>query len=293
MPSSCVGTLLGQHATSSEEHGLGEECVPHKALESPDADCHSRMAGGGRSATRSSFIRRCLYHFRKCRESSTCGDLRTLWEKHREMVDQLPDPADCGRPKYIVTDSDLSLRYGVFGDKNRLETLKFPGEKWHKCCLKKDEGGQVTGLKCQRTPVIDLQTLLQEHNGWCGVKYCTGSRNRCLQVNYKDEPNFRPDPKKCRKGIKQCPKGCPSSCHRETMRLDCINVGEEPRYGSESAGVNSSRQLETPTNSRGEALTYEVYALQAPEPVVLLGLQVAWNQATSGFSSKAKFRSFL
>mmetsp|Transcript_55161 Transcript_55161/g.131450 ORF Transcript_55161/g.131450 Transcript_55161/m.131450 type:complete len:87 (-) Transcript_55161:4-264(-) len=35
-------------------------------------------AGGGLKPSHSSFIRRCVYHFRKCRESSTCGDLRLI-----------------------------------------------------------------------------------------------------------------------------------------------------------------------------------------------------------------------
>jgi len=205
--------------------------------------------GHRRGGRPSSFIRRCWFQDRKCDESSTCSDLRALWEGIREDVDVLPPPKICGRAQYIVTGASKSSRNGVIDD-NRLESLLFPGEKWHKCCVivnpaKKHAQPQFV---CEHLKEIPRMKLMKEMKGWCGPHKCIGMRDRCLVVDEVKTPGFVP------KFRGECPMGCKGKCDKLTQKFECVYIGEEPKLGTEGQ--------ETPTRAFGESEMYDVIGLQ-------------------------------
>jgi len=208
----------------------------------------SAVVGGGPGAA-SSFIRRCWYSERGCDESSTCSDVRALFEA-REEVAKLPPPERCKNPKYIVTGT--RFREG-FMEPNRLETLEFPGEEWHKCCVTE---GEHQKFLCQAVEAIPMSKLMQDYHGWCGAHFCIGTRDRCLIVNKVSEHITA-------KKRGECPRGCPRDCQRDSQRLECVYVGSEPPAGQEGK--------ETPVGGRfDEPLHYDVYSLRAPALAALL-----------------------
>ncbi|CAE7939927.1 Rbms3 [Symbiodinium sp. KB8] len=159
-----------------------------------------------------SFIRRCWWPERSCGESSACSDMRSLWE-NAEKVDHLPPPAECENPKYLVTGS--RKRFGVLGRRARLETLTFPNEEWHKCCMVND-GKQML---CEDVKAMPPSEIVNQHHGMCGTHACMGADERCLHVDHQEEELTQP-----KKG--QCPGNCHDDCIRSSERLECIHLGE-------------------------------------------------------------------
>lgn len=204
----------------------------------------------------SSFIRRCWFPERGCDESSTCGDLRKLWEGGREDVKKLPPPAECGRPSYIVTGASKASRNGVM-DENRLDTLIFPGEKWHKCCIipgKPDPETAKPRFLCEHLKTLPRQKLMREMRGWCGPHKCVNPRDRCLIVD--EEVDFGHVAKK--KG--ECPFACKNQCIKTTQKFECIYMGNEPPFGEEGS--------ETPKKMFNENEQYDVFGLASTAPEV-------------------------
>eukprot|EP00747_Dinoflagellata_sp_TGD_P168066 gnl/TRDRNA2_/TRDRNA2_193641_c0_seq1.p1 gnl/TRDRNA2_/TRDRNA2_193641_c0~~gnl/TRDRNA2_/TRDRNA2_193641_c0_seq1.p1 ORF type:complete len:247 (+),score=35.49 gnl/TRDRNA2_/TRDRNA2_193641_c0_seq1:112-852(+) len=203
----------------------------------------------------SSFIRRCLFADRGCGESSSCSDLRTLFDARKE-VDEIPPPDQCGRVKYISSGSDLAYRHGVMDD-DRKETTVYPGEEWHKCCVLK---GSNPRLMCEKAEVVPRLRLVRKRGGFCGLHKCVGNHDRCLIVDQKEEKGLKP--KKGEEGV--CPKSCKEGpCNRVTKKLECIYLGDEPKYGHEGS--------ETPKGAYNEPEAYEVYALSMPAPLFPVG----------------------
>jgi len=197
-----------------------------------------------------SFIRRCWYPERGCGESSACSDLRALFDVS-EKVDELPAPGICKNPKYIVTGS--RSRHGLM-ETGRLETLEFPGEEWYKCCVTE---GKDQKLLCEAVKKIPHGELLQNHNGYCGMHKCIGSRDRCLVVD------------RAVRHIKakergECPSGCSAACDKETQRLECINLGTEPEVAKEGE--------ETPLGPFNESEKYDVFSFCMPSLASMLPL---------------------
>lgn len=199
----------------------------------------------------SAFIRRCWYSARGCGESSACEDIRKVFNT-REVVDKLP--ADCHKARYVVTGSAPAFRHGVT-DHGRVETLAFPGEEWHKCCLSE---GPAAKMLCEKAEAIPRTEVLREHGGVCGTKNCMGIRDRCLVVGRRVKPGFKP------KRAGDCPASCPGSCDRVTQSTECVHIGDEPPLGQEGE--------ETPQSVQSGAEPYEVYALAMPDTAWLLEL---------------------
>merc|ERR1711964_460587 len=126
------------------------------------------------------FIRRCWYPSRGCGESSECTDIRELFRR-REMTTRLPPPKECGRPKYIVEGATMRSRNGVM-DGNDPSRLIFPGEQWYKCCLHDPDGAVESNrrLTCEKAHTIPMEDVTRYSHGMCGVRQCTGMRDRCL-----------------------------------------------------------------------------------------------------------------
>lgn len=203
-----------------------------------------------RHSRASSFIRRCWYQERGCDESSTCTDLRNLWEGIRKDVTKLPTDKECGRPLYIVTGSSLVHRNGTM-DENRLETLVFPGEKWHKCCVIPGEDGTKPQFTCEHLKEVPRQKLFREMKGWCGPHKCIGPKQRCLVVDEEKIDGFKPK----HKG--ECPLQCKTECNKVSQKFECIDTGDEPPYGREGSEVTKK--------AFGEAIPYDVYALSTDD----------------------------
>jgi len=235
----------------------GGDVAGHHELDAAHADSGTAVAlqalhRHGSHST--SFIRRCWYPERGCDESSTCADLRKLWEGGREDVKVLPDATICGRPQYIVTGTSRTSRNGV-SDDSRLETLVFPGERWHKCCIIPDPNNDKKPPRfvCEHLKTVDRQKLHREMKGWCGTHKCINPRDRCLVVDEVKEK----DVKAKYKG--DCPLGCKRKCDKLHQKFECIFIGNEPIYGQEGS--------ETPTkNLWNEKEPYDVYALTTDYP---------------------------
>lgn len=221
----------------------------------PEAPGSVVWQGHPRNSHTTSFIRRCWYPERGCDESSTCSDLRQLWEGAREDVTKLPPPAQCGRPQYIVTGASRTSRNGVM-DENRLETLHFPGEKWHKCCIMPGPGGKKPRFVCEHIKTVEQMKLHKEMKGWCGPHMCINPRDRCLIVDEEKIDGFKAK----HKG--DCPMSCKHQCNKLKQKFECIYIGNEPPYGTEGS--------ETPQKMFNEKENYDVFALatteEAPPP---------------------------
>jgi len=202
----------------------------------------------------SSFIRRCWFPERKCDESSTCTDLRQLWEGVREDVKVLPPPEVCGRPQYIVTGASRSSRNGVI-DANRLETLVFPGEKWHKCCVIVDPKNKKATPRfvCEHLKEVNRQKLMMEMKGWCGPHKCIGTRDRCLIVDEEKIDHHKPKYKN------ECPLACKTSCNQLKQKFECVYIGNEPPYGQEG------QEAPLKPFGFGESEAYDVIGLQTAD----------------------------
>lgn len=229
----------------------GDVSQEHRALwplaETASHEHSDSAQAAWRHGHASSFIRRCWYPERGCDESSSCSDLRDLWEGARTDVKKLPPPEECGRPMYIVTGTSKVSRNGVM-DENRLETLIFPGEKWHKCCLNAGkEGKGPAKLTCEHLREVPRQKLAKEMKGWCGPHKCINPRDRCLIVDEEKEEGFKAK----HKG--ECPLQCKKECTKLTQKFECIYIGIEPPYGQEGS--------ETPQKQFNESEQYDVYAL--------------------------------
>mmetsp|Transcript_27138 Transcript_27138/g.51090 ORF Transcript_27138/g.51090 Transcript_27138/m.51090 type:complete len:294 (+) Transcript_27138:62-943(+) len=254
-----IAGLLPSHPWHSADRldDVVESEIPTEALNGTPS-----IASGHRTSQPSSFIRRCWYHARGCDESSTCADLRALWDGNRQELDfneRLPPPMECGRPLYIVTGSSSAGRNGIMDD-SRLETLVYPGEIWHKCCLKmppKGETSPAPKLICEQLKVFDRMKLMRELKGWCGPHKCTGMRDRCLIVDHVEKKPFHA------KHRGECPSQCPGMCDKVMQKFECIYTGMEPKLGEEGT--------EVPTGEFNEKEQYDVYALGAPLAGALLG----------------------
>lgn len=197
-----------------------------------------------------SFIRRCWFQSRGCAESSTCSDFRELFHQ-RAQTAKLPPPSECKHPTYVVTGS--RYRHG-FMEGGRLETLEFPGEEWHKCCITGAEGSQKK-LVCQKVHVVKHGELMQKYEGFCGPHACIGDRDRCLIVDKTVDKKF----KTARRGV--CPQGCWTGCERTSYRMECVHIGSEPAPGMEGS--------ETPLGEHKEPEKYNVFSLCDPAPTLL------------------------
>lgn len=239
--------------------GLGEDEAGWIAQ--PPEVPRSILPGHGRvrhqQGVAASFIRRCWFPERGCDESSTCSDLRAMWEGAREDVKILPPPAECGRPTYIVTGASKPFRHGLM-DENRLETLMFPGERWHKCCIipppEDSHFNAKPRMVCEHLKTVDRQKLMQEMRGWCGPHKCINPRDRCLVVDEEKIDGFKAE----KKG--DCPKACSKFCNKLTQKFECIYIGNEPKFPTEGS--------ETPKKMFNENEQYDVFSLSttAPEP---------------------------
>mmetsp|Transcript_26767 Transcript_26767/g.41636 ORF Transcript_26767/g.41636 Transcript_26767/m.41636 type:complete len:263 (-) Transcript_26767:10-798(-) len=211
--------------------------------------------------TASSFIRRCWFPERGCDESSTCDDLRKLWEGGREDVKKLPPPAECGRPTYIVTGASKASRNGVM-DEDRLDTLIFPGERWHKCCI--IPGPTETSkpkFLCEHLKTLPRQKLMREMKGWCGPHKCVNPRDRCLIVDEEIDEAYKAK----HKG--ECPFACKEKCIKTQQKFECIYMGDEPPFGEEGS--------ETPKKMFNENEQYDVFGLASAAPEVALPHETA------------------
>eukprot|EP00933_Yihiella_yeosuensis_P044801 TRINITY_DN40070_c0_g1_i1.p1 TRINITY_DN40070_c0_g1~~TRINITY_DN40070_c0_g1_i1.p1 ORF type:complete len:247 (-),score=31.02 TRINITY_DN40070_c0_g1_i1:283-1023(-) len=218
------------------------------------AKCQHLIGGGLESIlpqTPTSFIRRCWWPERGCNESSACTDMRALFDA-REDVSQLPPPGKCKQPKYIVTGSRYT---NGFMEGNRMETLEFPGEVWHKCCFQ--EGSSK--LQCETLETVPFHKLIQDHNGFCGTHKCNGYQDRCLVVD-RQAGEFKAQ----KRG--QCPGQCKESCERITQRLECVHLGNLPK-----AGTEGGPEAEIPKREFNEPEDYEVFSLSMPLELSMFG----------------------
>lgn len=279
-----IAGLVPSHAWHGADqlHDAVENDIPQEALSHMP-----RSASWHHASQPSSFIRRCWYHARGCDESSTCADLRAIWDTNKEIIDsnqRLPDPGECGRPLYIVTGTSSPGRHGIMED-YRLDTLVYPGEIWHKCCLKVPEKGETTPppkLTCEQLQLVDRQKLMRELKGWCGTNQCIGMRDRCLVVDHVEHKPFTAK----HKG--ECPKACPRECNKILQKFECIYTGMEPKLGEEGT--------EVPTGMFNEKEQYDVYALGVPVAGALLGpppLPISATGGYSGLSRQQQWSGFL
>jgi hypothetical protein len=171
-----------------------------------------------------------------------------MWENIREDVKQLPPKEICGRPSYIVTGTSRTSRNGIM-DENRVETLVYPGERWHKCCIITDPSkpNAKPRFVCEHLKTIDHPKLHRELKGWCGPHKCTDPKQRCLVVDNVEDKGYKA------KKRGECPLMCGRQCDKLTQKFECINTGKEPPYGHEG--------LETPKGRFGESEPYDVFAL--------------------------------
>lgn len=176
-------------------------------------------------------------------ESSTCSDVRALFYNRKE-VPKLPRGKACKDPVYIVTGS--RHRYGDM-DAGRPESLVFPGEQWHKCCL----SSNGKGLQCEKVPAIEHGELAYKHQGYCGSQWCMGERDRCLDV---DKVNIKPE----ESGMS--PSTCSKACAK--ARRECVHIGPEPDPGKEG----NQRAF----GPNGETEPYEVISLSVPSTLLSL-----------------------
>jgi hypothetical protein len=156
---------------------------------------------------------------------------------------------------YIVTGASMPSRNGIM-DENRLDTLIFPGEKWHKCCLivnPEDEKAKPRFV-CEHLKTIDRQKLQREWKGWCGPHKCVNPRDRCLVVDEEKDESY------VAKHKGECPLACKNQCVKLTQKFECIYMGNEPPFGQEGS--------ETPKKMFNENEQYDVFSLstEAPEP---------------------------
>merc|ERR1712228_893281 len=98
---------------------------------------------------------------------------------------------------------------------------------------------------------------MTEHKGYCGGHHCTGAHDRCLIIDKEYDPNFKP------KKRGDCPLACmPGPCERETQRLECIYLGDDPSSGKEGT--------EIPVGDFNEPEKYEVFSFAAPLPAAFI-----------------------
>ncbi|CAE7230626.1 UVR8 [Symbiodinium pilosum] len=203
------------------------------------------MVVGAMPHLEASFLRRCWWPERNCGESSACSDMRSLWE-NAEKVDHLPPPAECDNPKYLVTGS--RRRFGILGKRGRLDTLTFPNEEWHKCCMINDGKKML----CEDVTMMPFSELKNQHHGMCGTHACMGPDERCLHVDHQDAELTKP-----KKG--QCPGSCHDDCIQSSERLECIHLGELTQDAG-TEGHNAQFVL----GDYNQPEKYEVYSLAMP-----------------------------
>jgi hypothetical protein len=135
-------------------------------------------------------------------------------------------------------------------DENRLETLVYPGEKWHKCCIIVNPKNKTAAPRfvCEHLKEVDRQKLMMEMKGMCGTHKCTGTRNRCLVVDEEKIDGYKP------KFKGECPFACQKQCDKISQKFECIYTGKEPKLGREGS--------ETPMKQFGESEVYDVFGLQ-------------------------------
>ena len=221
----------------------------------------------GHEAT--SLIRRCWWPDRYCGESSACSDIRSLWE-NAEKVDRLPPPGECEEPKYLMTGS--RDRYGVMKP-GRLDTLSFPTEEWHKCCMIK-EGSKML---CEDVTAMPFSELMNQHHGMCGTHACMGANERCLHVDHQEEELTNP-----KKG--ECPGSCDKDCIRSSERLECIHLGMTTQEGGTEG--DDAQYVRGESNQPEK---YEVFSLSMPLLIPRIQLprsdrchrQAAWDHFLS------------
>eukprot|EP00931_Biecheleriopsis_adriatica_P066278 TRINITY_DN40673_c0_g1_i1.p1 TRINITY_DN40673_c0_g1~~TRINITY_DN40673_c0_g1_i1.p1 ORF type:complete len:250 (+),score=52.01 TRINITY_DN40673_c0_g1_i1:112-861(+) len=222
-----------------------------------------------RDSVHTSFLRRCWWPARDCKESSTCADMRSLYES-AEHVEHLPPPGQCENPKYIVTGD--RHRFG-FMAKGRLESLAFPDEEWHKCCML-EEG---TKMICEDVQAMSNAELLNLHHGMCGTHACMGPAERCLHVDHQTEDLTAPKPG-------QCPQECDKACTRSSERLECVHLGEITQDpGSEGDHAEKVK------GEYNQPEKYEVFSLSMPACWTLPPLPTAAKQS----ERKRAWRHFL
>ncbi|CAL1157417.1 unnamed protein product [Cladocopium goreaui] len=193
-----------------------------------------------------SLIRRCWWPERSCGESSACSDMRSLWE-NADKVDRLPPPAQCENPKYLVTGS--RDRAGFMQGK-RLDTLTFPSEEWHKCCM--INSGRK--MLCEDVTAMPFSELINQHHGMCGTHACMGADERCLHVDHQEEELTNP-----KKG--ECPGSCSKDCIRSSERLECIRLGMTTQEGG-----TEGDDAQYVRGSFNKPEKYEVFSLSMPAP---------------------------
>jgi hypothetical protein len=175
------------------------------------------------------------------------------------MVDELP--RKCEKPTYVVTGTRFRE---PFMDNNDIYTMTNPGEAWHKCCDVGDKDNPK--LECEAVDVLSVNKLVNEHKGFCGPHKCIGERDRCLVLDPREE-DYKA------KKRHECPLACWKKCVKKTQRLECVYVGQEPKFGHEGD--------ETPVfggqHGSGEPEQFEkyaVYSLGMPGHLALLPLRI-------------------
>ncbi|CAD7933941.1 unnamed protein product [Amoebophrya sp. A120] len=191
---------------------------------------HSR--GNSTTQTPTSFILRCWYSFRGKQEGQECQDTRSRFE-NAEFVDMLPhdDESKCavhsGGVYYIVNNLTPGTAKGNWFPSAPNDTLEFPTENWHKCCVPKDDDG--TGqMICEKARLVERESVKRMYDGYCGLKTCVGYKDRCLEEAQVSEYSEHGDVYR-----KECPKNCPNTCLKTYMTRKCIYTGTEPKEGYE------------------------------------------------------------
>lgn len=269
--------LLAGALGSLNESGEGlSHASDHEFEVGPEGSDSVAWPGRHSGAHPSSFIRRCWFPERTCDESSTCSDLRTLWNTTREDVKVLPPPEVCGRSQYIVTGASITHRNGIM-DENRLETLMFPGEKWHKCCIIVNPKNKKATPRfvCEHLKEVPRLKLMTEMKGQCGTHKCIGPRDRCLIVDEEKIDGYKP------KFRGECPFKCQKGCNKISQKFECIYIGKEPPLGQEGS--------ETPMKLFSETEPYDVIGLGgADDPASKDAIDTAVDAAKDPLKTSAE-----
>ncbi|CAD7943858.1 unnamed protein product [Amoebophrya sp. A25] len=180
------------------------------------------------TTTTTAFIKRCWYSVRGEAEGEECQQLRERF-KNASLVDMLPtDKGKCGAPIYILNGISPGDSKGSWYPSNPEETLEYPNEVWHKCCVPEDDSGDGP-MTCQKVRLVSRGDVTGIYDDKCGTDgACSGYRDRCLEsatvAEYSEHGKVM-EP--------ECPKNCGARCVKTYMDRHCVFLGIEPKEGWE------------------------------------------------------------